>query len=344
MSVVAPLARADLLALVAEAGRAPSVHNIQPARWAAPEPGVLALRADPTRTLPIADPSGHDVRLSLGAAGEGMAIALSRRGFAAGPPEIAARGARGSSSPGPPFEARLSFARGGPADPLAEAVARRASFRGSFARAPAAALDALERRLAPSGVSVVRGRARIRELAALADEAAEEFLLDPRYWRETWRWIRLSPAHPDWARDGLNADALALSGLERVAGRWLMAPPCFEWMRRLGLARVLISERSKTPGAGALLLLTAPIGEDPFVTGRAFYRRWLEVTASGLALCPMSVLADSQRANAEIRRQFAIPAGSRLVNVLRVGMAPAGFPARPTPRLPAEELLAPPGA
>ena len=71
MSPAAPLARAELLALVDEGRRAPSVHNIQPARWAALEPGVLALRADPARTLPIADPSGHDVRVSLGAAWEG---------------------------------------------------------------------------------------------------------------------------------------------------------------------------------------------------------------------------------------------------------------------------------
>src|SRR5206468_446479 len=78
---VAAFAPADLVALVDEARRAPSVHNIQPARWAALERGVLALRADPARTLPIADPSGHDVRISLGAACEGMSIALSRRGF-----------------------------------------------------------------------------------------------------------------------------------------------------------------------------------------------------------------------------------------------------------------------
>jgi hypothetical protein len=36
---------------------------------------------------------------------------------------------------------------------------------------------------------------------------------------------------------------------------------------------------------------------------------------------------------------FSMPAERRLVNVLRVGAARAGFPARPTPRLPAEELI-----
>jgi len=347
MSPVAALGGAELLALVDEARRAPSVHNIQPARWALPEPGVLALHADPGRTLPIADPSGHDVRVSLGAAWEGMSIALSRRGFTAGPPQLSRRpGSPGAGAPevlGAP-QAQCSIEHGGMIDPLAAAVARRAAFRGTFTGTPAVALDALERRIAPLGVITLRDRERIRELAGLADDASGEFLVDPRYWRETWKWLRLSPAHPDWARDGLNADVLALSGAERVAGRWLMAPACFEWMRRLGLARALVSERARTTSAAALLLFTAPVEEDPFVTGRAFYRCWLEVTASGLALCPMSVLADSKRANAEVRRLSSIPGGSRLVNVFRVGAASEGFPRRLTPRLPAAELIVATGA
>jgi hypothetical protein len=86
-------------------------------------------------------------------------------------------------------------------------------------------------------------------------------------------------------------------------------------------------------------LFTAASGEDPLVTGRAFYRRWLQVTAAGLALCPMSVLADSKRASEEIRRACGVSAERRLVNVLRIGAAPAGFPAEPTPRIPACELI-----
>jgi hypothetical protein len=53
----------------------------------------------------------------------------------------------------------------------------------------------------------------------------------------------------------------------------------------------------------------------------------------------MSVLADSRRANDEIRRVHALPASVRLVNVFRVGAPPAGFPAHLTPRLPPDELI-----
>ena len=337
------LDRAELIALVEEARRAPSVHNIQPTRWSLAGARGLALRADPDRRLPVADPTGHDVRVSLGAACEGMAIALARRGYVAGPAETApsVSPANVGSSPAAAVEsvAWLPFERGERPDPLADAVLHRAAYRGAFKTTDAALLDRLGRQLEPAGHVLVRDRARIKELAKMADHASDELLRNPGYWPETWRWLRLSSSDPGWDRDGLNADALALSGVERVLGRVLMAPPAFESMRRLGLAGALISERSKIESAGALILFTAPAGEDPFATGRVFYRTWLEVTSCGLALCPISVLTDSKRTNAEIRRLFALPAERRLVNVFRVGQAPAGFPKRLTPRLPAEELI-----
>jgi hypothetical protein len=66
--------------LVASARLAPSVHNIQPTRFAR-EGDAIMLLADPARTLPAADPAGHDVRLSHGAALEGLSLALARMGL-----------------------------------------------------------------------------------------------------------------------------------------------------------------------------------------------------------------------------------------------------------------------
>ena len=69
-----------------EAARAVSVHNVQPARWRFEPEGDLVLLRAVDRALPVADPTGHDVMLSLGAAFEGMAIALSRIGCTLGAP------------------------------------------------------------------------------------------------------------------------------------------------------------------------------------------------------------------------------------------------------------------
>ena len=70
--------------LVAEARLAPSIHNIQPTRWRLAGGNCIQLVDDLTVRAPVADPAGHDVRVSHGAALEGMSIALGRRGLSIG--------------------------------------------------------------------------------------------------------------------------------------------------------------------------------------------------------------------------------------------------------------------
>ena len=78
------LDRALLEELLAEARLAPSVHNIQPTRWRLIGGDTLLLLEDIARRLPAADPAGHDVRLSHGAAVEGLSLAFGRRGLRIG--------------------------------------------------------------------------------------------------------------------------------------------------------------------------------------------------------------------------------------------------------------------
>src|SRR5262249_9253027 len=63
------------------ASRAASAHNTQPARWRFEPDGTVHLFEDLTRRLPVADPTGHDGAIGLGAAFEGLHLALSRRGI-----------------------------------------------------------------------------------------------------------------------------------------------------------------------------------------------------------------------------------------------------------------------
>ena len=55
------LSLAEQRAVVAEASRAPSVHNVQPARWRFVDDSVVLFRAI-DRALPVADPTGHAPR------------------------------------------------------------------------------------------------------------------------------------------------------------------------------------------------------------------------------------------------------------------------------------------
>jgi nitroreductase len=335
MSVAdAPLAHAPrdtLEALVREAARAPSVHNVQPARWRFEAGGDVVLFRAVDRTLPVADPTGHDVQASLGAAFEGMAIALSRLGFAleAPTPEQAAR-AEGCE---PVVRARIS--RDGALDPLATHVAARRSYRGRFTRRGARELAAA-RSVEAKDVHVVDDALDIRLASRSHDAATWRFESRPAYHAELWSWLRLSHRDPRYRRDGLNADCLGLSTAERMAALVLLRPIVFSSLARVRLARPLISEAAAVRSAIALVLFMPRRTDSPFDVGRRFYRLWLELTAAGLHAAPMSASADDPATRA--RYDAMIPPGRRLANVLRVGHAPAERVAE-SYRLPVAETM-----
>jgi nitroreductase len=327
------LDRALLEDLVAQARLAPSVHNIQPTRWRADGSGLLVLE-DTVRRLPVADPAGHDVRLSHGAAIEGLALALAEKGLRIakivtldGQPE--ATGLR-------PV-ARLSFAAGASPDRLANPVAARVSWRGAFRRADADSRQALAHLAASNGdLRIVDQQIAVAAITTLGDRAGLHFLREEAHRREFLHWMRLSPAHPDYLRDGLNAEAMALGRLEAI-GAGLVLGALFPLLDRLGLVGTLTSERGKT-GSGALALFHRPAGEDALDTGRAFYRAWLAITATGLAACPVSVLADWPESRRTLEETHPLPTRRRLVNVFRLGL-PVRAPANARARLPVSELI-----
>ncbi len=296
--------------LIAEARLAPSVHNIQPTRWRRDGDALLVL-ADAACRLPVADPLGHDVMLSHGAAIEGLSLALGRRGLRI------AQVDKATEEQGD-IVARLVLARGGEPDPLSAAVFDRASWRGPFRRGepdlPQRLADLAE---AAGDLIVIHDKAIVAEVADLADRAAFHFLCDDAHRGELLHWMRLSRSDPRYGRDGLDAEALALGRLEAAAAS-LVLGPLFPMLRRLGLAAPLTSERGKLV-SGGFALFHRPSGEDPLETGRAFYRDWLTMERLGLAACPVSVLVDFSPSNRELVRRCALPPDRRLVNVFRVG-------------------------
>ncbi|MCA1197093.1 hypothetical protein K9B35_03880 [Sphingomonas sp. R647] len=304
------LDRAALERIVDRARLAPSVHNIQPTRWSLDDMGRILLLDSPSIHLPVADPDGRDVLISHGAALEGTVIALAEAGWAS---EV---------EPADGALAAIRVARDTPADAKPE-VESRASWRGSFIRSPeSAALDRLEKDC--PDLVLVRDPAAIGRIAHDGDEASMHFLRDVGHRRELLDWMRLTRAHPHWASDGLNAEAMALSPVEaRAAG--MVLGPLFGVLDRVGLARILTSERSKTASASAIALFFRPRGETPMITGRAFYRAWLAMERQGLAACPVSVLADWSETNAHLSAQYSPSDDRALLSVFRIGKRPSGI-------------------
>ena len=318
-------------ALMSEASRAPSVHNVQPAIWAfVPEKNQILLYADPSRRLRVGDPNGNDHRISLGAAFEGMKIALSRHRLNLSAPILLPLK---KGTPEKLNELIASAEITGPTevDPLAPYVSLRASYRGKFAVGTSKKRAELKQRLSRIENShLLSEKKKIREIVELGDSATVEFMNNPAYAKELFQWLRLSPKHPGWNRDGLNAEALALSKAERPLASLLMRPEVFAPLAKLGMSKFLLAESPKGMTADALIVLTAPLSEDPFETGRRFYRMWLEACAAGYSLCPISALADSKTTSAKLIKKLRLDNKSgpehRIVNVFRAGIRPESTP------------------
>jgi len=320
--------------VVERANLAPSVHNTQPTRWRLDADGAVLLFIDGARQLAVADPEGRDARLSCGAAMEGTRLALSEMGLGTSSCEVLPQGADHHSP-----VARIEIAERGAADPLAGAVLGRFTWRGGFVEAR------VEQRTAIAGIAAGRDDAAlvsdaedIARLAEMNDRASLSFFRRRPYRDELLSWMRLSRSHPNWSLDGLNAQSLAMTGLEATAARIVLRSPMFDAIDALGLSSALVSEEAKTKSAAAIILFHRPVGEDPIDSGVAFYRLLLVFAAIGLSVWPMSVLADDPDFRAEISHRHGISPDRRLLNVLRVGAIPSGAAASRA-RLRADSLI-----
>jgi len=178
----------------------------------------------------------------------------------------------------------------------------------------------------------------VARLAQLNDQASLRTFRDGAYRAELLSWMRLSPGHPRWAVDGLNAEAMEMSRFEAAGAGVVLKPGVFETLDRLGVARAFVAEAAVVRSAQAIVLFHRPLTENPLITGRRFYRLWLEFARLGLAAAPMAVLADDEQTRALIAAEFDIPPGRRLITTFRLGLAPVRQ-LGPKPRLPVEMLL-----
>lgn len=312
----------------------PSAHNAQPARWGIAAGGRVLLLEDPARHLRAGDPTRRDHLLSLGAAFEGMHVALSESGWGLTP----------WTDPDDPDAARHAVAATtlrptAASDPAAHAVEQRHTFRGQFAAPAIAQQRAVAAYVhANPDIAAVTTPAGLQSTGTCHDRSQLRVLRDPAVVRELRLWMRLTPPELRGALDGLTADALSLSHWGARAAACALRPRVFRALAACGIARELVSEGRAVRSATSVLVLHRAPGAPLLDAGRRLYRVWLELTALGFAACPMSALLDTDAGLASIRRLAAVPDGREPVAVLRVGPMPATRPDR-SPRLPTEALL-----
>jgi nitroreductase len=315
-------------ALVAEANLAPSVHNTQPTRWRLETDGSVSVIEEIDRRLAVGDPMGRDADVSHGAAIEGFSLAASAHGWTVKVEPLQSPAAHGLRD-----VARLNLGSPGEADALQAYVAERQSYRGAYMAGEVSNLAALE---AVGDVRLATTAQEIGRLAELNDQASLRTFRNSAFRAELLSWMRLSRRDPRWPHDGLNADALSMSGLESFGAGLVLKPGLFEALDRLGLAAALVAEAKVVRTARAIALFHRPEGEPPLETGRRFYRLWLEFARLGLSAAPMSVLADDPQIRAIVADAFGLASDRRLITAFRLGVGPLRAPVRA--RLPVSEL------
>jgi hypothetical protein len=231
---------------------------------------------------------------------------------------------------------RYLIRKGSTPDPLAAFVTARASWRGAFAAPSAEDCTALTAMAAPDAL-VVTDPDELQTLAQLYDTSSFSFMRNTAFRDELRGWMRIQSRHPDWARDGLNAAAMALSPLEATAAAVVLGP-AFRPLNAIGLAAPLVAEGEKIRHATGLILFHRDLRESPFESGRHFYRLWLKLEALGFGAAVLAALADDRETARHLCQTYGIGTERRLVSAFRVGRLGAKQPA-PRARLTLTEIL-----
>jgi nitroreductase len=321
MGIAGPggLSRDDLVACVAAATAAPSLHNSQPWRFRCRDGGV-DVYADRRRQLQVIDPAGRGLLMSVGAAVFNLRLAMRSRSWVPATqvfpdrhdPELVAR-VRPERPVWPDAEVSA----------MAQAIPQRHTNRLPFAPTvvPGAILEKLATAARTEGAQLWLAGPRARTTVLRLLEAAERRLRVRGIYRADattrTRGTRSPPTMPP-----------------RVLGPWeaLEAVP----LRDFGLRQPELLSRTglDAPHPTIAVLSTAEDGAAQWLaSGQALQRTLLLATMHGLAATPSSQPVEDP----ELRELMAEPGSARWPQlILRLGYAPPNVPA---PRRPLNDVL-----
>ena len=315
------LDRAEVEAALAVAVRAPSIHNTQPWTWRLDSHG-LVLRADRSRQLAVADPDGHSLLVSCGAALHLTEVALRGQGW-----QIETTLLPDAGDP----DALAMFRPRGRGEPDAEAIEdadaalRRRSDRRPFAKRDLPP-ELVEELLAATGSD---GGARLHfptqedqriDLAVAVSWADRVERDDDAYTAEMNRWVRDPEVHA-------MADGVPVGAIPHVPAD---AP-----------RRVDVPVRDFEVGVTGKLLIERDVDENPLIAvvltdfdnpidhlqaGRTMMRLMIAADRRGLSTCPLSQAVDFAAFRTRVQRVMGWVGHPQMM--LRIG-----YPSGPTSEL-----------
>lgn len=309
----------QMRAAVADAVRAPSLHNTQPWRFRLRDGGIEVL-VDPDRRLPATDPSGWGARIACGAAVFNLRLALAVAGTPARvrlrpyptEPEVVARLVPDQPRRATPTEQSLHAA-----------IARRFSNRAPFWPDPVPA-DARWRlgeaaHAEGAWLEMVIGTTAVAAVAEIARSANRVLERNPAYREEVTEWIRRAPA-PD--------------GVPVTAGGPQSEPQDLLPQRAFGGHHRAPGRDFEPEPLVAVLGSPSDTTTDQIAAGQALQRVLLTATDSGLSVSMLSQPIEVPGAREQLR--LALGRYGTPQMVMRVGY---GQPGWPTPRRTPEEVI-----
>ena len=311
--------------LIGHAMRAPSVHNTQPWLWQILDDG-FELHADRTRQLRYADPSGRNLFMSCGLVLHHLQVAAASKGLAC---DIAYL----PSKTHPDHVATISLSPTdipSDADRALQALHRRVTDRRRFTSwpIPAERLITLAAAIRTEGTSArpitdVTSRFRVEMLVTQAMTEQES---DERYVNEQLLWIN----HTE--HDGIPMDSV----------------PDVEYYprnRRTRFGHGLYPDAPQETvesSDGLLTICTPDDGDYAWLrAGEALSQVWLEATAEGLSVVPLSQVIELDRTRIGLRHHvFHDEIYPQML--VRIGWQEIGRSSiKTTPRRPVTDVLLP---
>ncbi|MET0763980.1 MAG: nitroreductase family protein [Blastococcus sp.] len=306
----------DWARVVAEATRAPSIHNTQPWRFTA-SPDRLEAFLDRQRALPVLDPTGRQQVISCGSAIEFAVVALADRGSVS---EV-------ELLPDPADPDHLATVRivgpGGGTDEdraLAEAIGRRHTVRAPFE--PRAVPDELLDRLqAEAGAydTWVKPITRSEEQVAtvfLISRAEEMEQGDPAYLAELQQWVRTDPA----ADDGVPVEAVPSGDPRARPSNWLIRDFVAGEREQHPFLEARDPDAPPPDVERPAVVLMGTENDDRrawLQAGRALGRLLLHATAAGVAASPLTQALDWPATRTRMRARLSLVGHPQML--LRMG-------------------------
>lgn len=323
-------APAVLQRVLAAASRAPSLHNTQPWNWRLVGQN-LELRADRSRQLSVADPDGHSLMVSCGAA-----LALTELAFAVEGWQL--RTDRLPSRDDPDLLARFTSlgryqSTKDDRNRLAASERRHSERRPFLAReVPAELVEALRAAADRPGVHThfpTRAQEKVN-LAVAVSQADRVEREDAAYQAEMARWLHDTDVHTD------GVPTTAVPHVRAGSPRHTDIPlRDFE----VGISgRDLIQSDIDEQPLIAVVLTTSDTPGEQLAAGEAMMRLMLAAQDAGLASCPLSQAVDLIAFRSQLQTSMGWRGYPQMMLRLGYREPASARPAR-TPRRPVADLL-----